>query len=210
MSSTLKAWTPNSRLAWLIILFAVQLLYVPINRSVQGGVILSIPWDAYVPFWPIWAVPYLLSILWWMASFIWATWKMDDARYRAFVAAALAVMLTAYAVYILFPTYVERPVLEGHSWQIELVRSIYNNDRLNNAFPSGHTYTTVLILLFWWDWRPRLRWLWAAIAVVVILSTLFTGQHNLLDPVGGIVWAYAGYRFGWWWVKRMQARRKER
>ncbi len=137
------------------------MLYIPINRTVQGGVILSLPWDENVPFWPIWAVPYLLSILWWMASFIWAAWKMDDDRYRAFVAAALAVMLTAYAVYMLYPTYVERPALEGHSWQVELVRSIYSNDRLNNAFPSGHVYTTMLIALFWWDWRPKLRWLWA-------------------------------------------------
>lgn len=209
MFSTLKAWSLNSRLAWLIVLFTVLLLYVPINRTIRGGVILSLPWDDLVPFWPVWAVPYLLSILWWMAAFIWAAFKMDDIRYKALVAAALAVMLTAYAVYILYPTYVERPVLAGHSWQTELVRSIYNNDRLNNAFPSGHTYTTVLITLFWWGWRPKLRWLWAAIAVIVILSTLFTGQHNLLDPMGGIIWACAGYCFGWWWVKRRQARQKE-
>jgi hypothetical protein len=101
MSSALKTWTPNSRLAWLIVLAAVALVYIPINRTVQGGVILSLPWDENIPFWPTWAVPYLLSILWWMASFIWAAWKMGDDRYRAFVAAALAVMLTAYAVYIL-------------------------------------------------------------------------------------------------------------
>jgi membrane-associated phospholipid phosphatase len=209
MSSTLQAWIPRPRLASLIVLAVVALLYIPINRTVQGGVILALPWDAHVPFWPIWAVPYLLSILWWIASFIWAAWKMDDARFRALVVAALAVMLTAYAVFVLYPTYVLRPVVVGHSWQAELVRSIYSNDRLNNAFPSAHVYTTVLIALFWWDWRPRLRWLWAAIAVVVILSTQFTGQHNLLDPIGGIVWAYAGYRFGWWWVRRMQAQRKE-
>ena len=209
MSATLWAWIPKPRLAWLVLLAAIGLLYIPINRTVQGGVILSLPWDAYVPFWPIWAVPYLLSILWWMASFIWAAWKMDDARFRALVVATLAVMLTAYAVFVLYPTYVERPVLVGHSWQIDLVRSIYSNDRLNNAFPSAHVYTTILIALFWWDWRPKSRWLWAAIAIVVILSTLFTGQHNLPDPIGGIIWACAAYRFGWWWVKRTQARRKE-
>ncbi|MBN1135163.1 MAG: phosphatase PAP2 family protein [Anaerolineae bacterium] len=209
MSSTPKAWTPNARLAWLCVLAAVALLYLPINRIVKGGVILSLPWDALVPFWPIWAVPYLLCIPWWVASFIWAARRMDDARYRAFVVAALAAMLTAYTVFVLYPTYVERPVPVGHSWPVELVRSIYNNDRLNNAFPSAHTYTTVLIALFWWDWRPKLRWLWATMAIVVVLSTLFTGQHNLLDPVGGIIWAYAGYRFGWWWVRRPQARRRE-
>jgi membrane-associated phospholipid phosphatase len=209
MSSILRLGIARSRLMWLIVLAAVGLIYIPINRTVQGGVILSLPWDEYVPFWPIWAAPYLLSILWWMVSFIWAARSMDDARFRAFAVATLVVMLAAYAVFVLYPTYVERPVPVGHSWQVGLVRLIYNNDRLNNAFPSGHVYTTVLIALFWWSWRPKLRWLWVAIAVIVILSTLFTGQHNLLDPIGGIVWAYAGYRVGWWWVERTQARRKE-
>ena len=209
MASTLRAWIPRTRPTWLIVLAAVGLLYIPINRLVQGGVVLSLPWDACVPFWPIWAVPYLLTIPWWIVSFIWAARSMDDDRYRAFVVAALVGMLTAYAVFVLYPTYVERPVPQGHGWEIDLIRLIYRNDRLNNAFPSGHAFITVLISLFWWDWRPKLRWLWAAIVVVVILSTLFTGQHNLPDPIGGIIWAYAGYRLGWWWVKRMQARRKE-
>jgi membrane-associated phospholipid phosphatase len=194
--------TWQARLVWLVTLFGVQLLYAPINRTMQGGVILDTPWDAYVPFWPIWAVPYLLSLVWWAGCFVWAAWKMDGALYRAFVAATIAMMLTSYVVYILFPTYVQRPALEGSSWPIELVRYIYSNDRLHNAFPSGHTYTTMLILFFWWRWRPKLRWLWVGFAVVIILSTLFTGQHNLPDPIGGIVWAWAGYRFGLWWATR--------
>jgi membrane-associated phospholipid phosphatase len=131
---------------------------------------------------------------------------MEDARYRAFVAGTLAVLLASYVVYILFPTYVERPVLEGSSWQVDLLRLIYNNDRLHNAFPSGHTYTTFLIVFFWWQWKPHLRWLWSAAALMVILSTLFTGQHNLPDPLGGVVFAWLGYRFGLWWASRKPAR----
>jgi membrane-associated phospholipid phosphatase len=196
--------SPGTRLVWLVILFAVQFLYIPINRTIQGGVILDTPWDAYVPFGPIWAIPYLLSLVWWAGCSIWAAWRMPDTRYRAFVTAAITVMLSSYAVYILFPTYVERPVLEGHGWPTEMVRFIYSSDRLNNAFPSGHTYNTVLILFFWWHWKPKLRWLWLGISVVIVLSTLFTGQHNLPDPIGGIIWAWLGYRFGMWWVARRE------
>jgi hypothetical protein len=201
-AQTLPAMTWQARLAWLVALFGVQLLYIPINRTMQGGVILDTPWDAYVPFWPIWAVPYLLSLVWWAGCFVWAALKMDDALYRAFVAATIAAMLTSYAVYIFFPTYVQRPVLGVDSWPIELVRFIYSNDRLHNAFPSGHTYTTVLIVLFWWRWQSKLRWLWAGFAIVIVLSTLFTRQHNLPDPIGGIVWAWTSYRFGLWWATR--------
>jgi membrane-associated phospholipid phosphatase len=201
-TSARRVMSWQMRLSWLIVLFIVQILYIPINRTMHGGIVLHTPLDAYVPFWPIWAVPYLLSIVWWVGSFIWAAWKMEDRVYRAFVAGALAVMLASYAVYILFPTYVQRPIVEGDTWPNTLVRLIYSNDRLHNAFPSGHTYTTMLIVFFWWGWRPRLRWLWATIAVVVILSTLFTAQHNLPDPIGGIVFAWLAYRFGLWWAAR--------
>jgi membrane-associated phospholipid phosphatase len=194
--------TRRARLTWLVAIFIVQLIYFPINRTVQGGVILATPWDTYIPFWPIWAIPYLLSLCWWTASFVWAAWKMDTVHYRAFAISMIAVMLTSYVFYILYPTYVQRPELKGDNWQTALIRFIYANDRLNNAFPSGHTYITMLIVFFWWNWRPQLRWLWVAMAIIVILSTLFTGQHNLPDPIGGIVWAWAGYRFGLWWTTR--------
>lgn len=192
----------RTRLFWLIVLFLVQGLYFPINRLMKGGIVLSIPGDDFVPFWPAWMVPYLSSIIWWEASFIWAAWRMDDVRYRALVTGTITVMLVSYLIYVFYPTYVERPTLEGDSWQVALTRSVYRYDLLNNAFPSGHTYFTLLIVFFWWDWHPQLRWLWSTIAIVVILSTLFTGQHNLLDPIGGLVWAWGGYRFGMWWAAR--------
>ena len=129
---------------------------------------------------------------------------MEEKRFRALAIATISVMLTSYVLYIVYPTFVERPIVEGSGGAADLIRTIYQNDRLNNAFPSGHTYSTMLIVLFWWDWKPGLRWLWAAAGTIVILSTLFTGQHNLPDPVGGIIWAWAGHRFGLWWVNQKE------
>ena len=196
----------GQRLVWLFLIFAVQWLYFPINRTVQGGVVLDTPWDASFPLWPIWVVPYLLSLLWWMACFVWATVKMPDNLYRAFVISAITVMLASYVVYILYPTYVVRPALQGEDWWTRLVADLYARDRVNNAFPSGHTYNTVLIALYWSRWYPKRRWLWWSIAVVILLSTLYTRQHNLPDLVGGIAFAWLGYRFGLWWVERRMQR----
>jgi len=144
--------TSKKRVIWFITLLIVQGLYFPINKYVQGGVIIATPWDAYIPLWSIWAVPYLFSLFWWLGSFIWATAKMDDELYLAFVVATIFVMLTSYAVYLLYPTYIERPILEGDSWSMDLVRFIYSQDRSYNVFPSGHTYTSVLIALFGSRW----------------------------------------------------------
>jgi membrane-associated phospholipid phosphatase len=193
--------TLKIRLVWLVAIFLAQALYFPINRTVVGGVVLITPLDAWVPFWPVWAVPYLLSLLWWAGCSVWAALKMPASLYRAFVVGVLVTLLTSYAFYIIYPTYVERPLVEGAGWQFDLIRAVYANDCLNNAFPSSHTYMTMLMVFFWWNWQPKLRWLWLAIAVIIVLSTLFTGQHNLPDPVGGIVWAWMGYRLGLLWVR---------
>ena len=206
-TSARPATTAWVRLAWLAALFIVHWLYFPLNRIIQGGVVLRIPLlDDLIPLWPIWVIPYLLSLLWWTGCFIWATWKMEDELYYAFVSGMIAVMLASYVVYLVYPTYVERPLVEGEGWLFDLVRLVYSNDRVNNAFPSGHTYNTVLITLFWWRWRPRLRWLWLVIAITIVLSTLFTGQHHSPDPVGGMIFAWLGYLFGLWWVGRQSTR----
>ena len=201
-SSTRRVMTPGKRLLWLLALFLVQLLYLPINRTVQGGRVLDTPWDALFPLWSLWVIPYLLSLVWWAGCFVWAAWKLDDNLYRAFIISFVTVMLASYVVYIIYPTYVVRPSLYGDDWLTRLLAALYENDRVNNAFPSGHTYNTVLIALFWSRCYPRQRWLWLTITVVVLLSTLFTRQHNLPDLLGGIVFAWLGYRLGLWWMAR--------
>jgi membrane-associated phospholipid phosphatase len=198
--------TPKMRLTWLIVIVVVETLYIPINRTMQGGVVLATPWDRFFPLWPIWVIPYLLSLAWWIACLIWAARKMDDGLYQAFVVGLLVVMLFSYVVYIVYPTYVIRPAVQGDGWLSQVIAFLYSNDRANNAFPSGHTYNTVLITLFWWRWRPQQRWLWLAIAVIVLLSTLYTRQHNLPDLAGGIVVAWLGYRLGLWWAARRSQR----
>ena len=193
---------PRMRLVWLAVLLALQFLYIPINRTVQGGVVLATSWDYLFPLWPVWVIPYLLSLVWWMGCFAWAAWKMDDDLFRAFVISMVLVMLASYLVYVFYPTYVVRPSPQGDGWLTQVVALLYKGDRVNNAFPSGHTYNTVMITLYWWRWKPRQRWLWLTITIVVLLSTLFTRQHNLPDLIGGIVFAWLGYRFGLWWVAR--------
>ncbi len=189
---------------WFIVLLIVQNLYFPINQYVHGGVIISTPLDAHIPLWSIWAIPYLLSLLWWFASFVWATWKMESKLYLAFVVATVAVMLTSYIIYLLYPTYIIRPIPKENSWTMDLVRYIYSRDRSYNVLPSGHTYTSVLIALFWIRWYPEKRILWIIITAIVLLSTLFTGQHYFADVIAGTLLAWAGYRYGLWYAAKKQ------
>jgi membrane-associated phospholipid phosphatase len=197
----------HTRLGWLVALLAVQCLYFPINRTMQGGIILDTPWDTYFGLEPIWVVPYLLALAWWLGCFLWAAWKLNSQQLKAFIMSFVTVMLISYAVYILFPTYVARPAVPGRDWASGIIRLLYQNDHVYNAFPSGHTYNTVLIALYWSRWYPRWRWLWLAITLTVLLSTLFTRQHNLPDLAGGIALAWLGYHWGLWWTSRSEDKR---
>ncbi len=188
------------RLSMTFLVIAAASLYFPLNRTLTGGFNLSTSWDDWIPLWPIWVVPYLLCLPAWMGALIWAAMKMDGRLFRSFISAGLFVLLSAALVYYLFPTYVQRPFLTGSSWSAQLLQMVYQNDGIYNAFPSGHVYQTSLICLFYNRLYPNHPWLWTGIVGVVALSTLFTHQHNLADPLGGVTIAWVGYRFGLYMV----------
>jgi membrane-associated phospholipid phosphatase len=67
-----------------------------------------------------------------------------------------------------------------------------------NAFPSGHVLFTIILALFGIAWRLKMKFVFWGSIMLVILATLFTGQHHLVDPIGGVVLGYLAYRFGMW------------
>lgn len=165
----------------LAALLTLLLLYFPINQNVSGGITPDLPLDAFIPLWPIWAVPYLLSLPWWITALAWGALKMDFPHWRHFALCLGLTITISYSVFILYPTYVVRPQITGQDFFSQLVVGIYGNDQAHNALPSGHTYTTLIISIFWSQWLPKLKLLWIGIAILVLLSTLFTKQHYLLD-----------------------------
>ncbi|MBN2556415.1 MAG: phosphatase PAP2 family protein [Anaerolineales bacterium] len=175
-------------------LIALQCMYFPINQNVQGGVSTVLPIDRHIPLSPIWAVPYLCGIVWWAGAFIWAAAKMDNRRFLHFSLCLSLAMSISYVIYVLFPTYVNRPVITGEDFPGTLVLFIYGKDRAYNALPSGHTYTTLIISIFWYSWLPEQRGLWAAIALIIILSTLLTKQHAVLDILSAGILAFVCYK----------------
>ena len=188
------------RLIWCALLFGIQALYFPLNSFLEGGMEFKTAFDDYVPLWPIWVLPYTLVGAWWIVAYLWAAWRMEESLYEAFFIASAFAGVGALTIYNLFPTYVIRPVLSGTDWPSQLLNWIYKNDYMYNAFPSGHVYITTLIALFWSRWFPQWRCILATTVVIVILATLFTRQHYLPDPVGGLALAWLGYRIGLWCV----------
>jgi len=190
----------RQRFGLYILVFAIQSLYMPLNHGLQEGTIFDTRWDAYIPLWPVWIAPYALCWPLWLAGYGWAALRMEAKLYRSLIVASLLATVTAISTFALFPTYVVRPVLVGHDWATEGLRMLYAMDGAFNAFPSGHVYLTTIMALFWSRWHPRWRWAWLGFALIVALSTLFTGQHYIPDVIGGALLAWVGYRVGLWFT----------
>jgi membrane-associated phospholipid phosphatase len=197
------------RLIWCALLFGIQVMYFPLNRFLEGGMEFKTALDDYVPLWPIWVFPYGLVCVWWIVAYIWAAWRMEDHLYEAFFLASAFASVAALTMYTVSPTYVLRTAIPGAGLSSQLLNWIYTNDYAYNAFPSGHVYITTLIALFWSRWFPKWRWIMGTTVVIVILATLFTGQHYLPDPVGGLALAWLSYRIGLWCVADRNVFRQE-
>jgi membrane-associated phospholipid phosphatase len=198
ISQRIESMNKLKRLIWCALLFGIQALYFPLNRYLQGGTQFKTSLDDYIPVWSVWVLPYALICWWWVVAYLWAAGRMEERLYEAFFLASAVMQVSALTIFTLFPTYVIRPALLAEDWSSRLLNWIYANDYTYNAFPSGHVYITTLIAFFWSRWFPRWRWLWAGTVVIIILATLFTGQHYLPDPIGGLALAWLSYRVGLW------------
>ncbi len=190
--------TSSKRFILLLALLFTSILYFPLNRLLTTGYNLKTVLDAYIPIVPIFAIPYLLFIPYWILAFLIAAWKMDARMFRAFMIGSIGATIVATLTYFLFPTYTARPTIQVSGWSVDLLNLVYSNDHVFNAFPSGHALYTTLIALFVSTWRPKWTlWLNGSV-VLVTLATLLTGQHHVVDPIGGIALGWVGYRFGLW------------
>lgn len=177
----------------------IQMIYIPTSNQVFGGVEPKLPIDVF-PIWSVWVLPYVLCYPLWLSGMVWAILKMEDRLFRSLIVACMLTFAIGVSTFIVFPTYVQAATLKGNDIFTSFLRYIHENWGRYDAFPSGHIYITTLLALFFGRRYPRQRALWICILVIVSLSTLFTGQHYILDVAGGYVVAFAGYYFGLWWA----------
>jgi membrane-associated phospholipid phosphatase len=180
---------------WLKIFFVsgTLLLYLPVNRLVTGGNNLWIPFDDAIPLVPIFVFPYLLGILAWYGTIILINVRSSHDLARKFNLMMVIASVVSVLLYLILPTYITRPVVEGTDGFARILRWLYNNDRVYNAAPSGHTFYTIICCWALWKtgFNSWTKLLIAAFSLLVIVSTVFTKQHNFLDVVLGVAFACA-------------------
>ena len=58
-----------------------------------------------------------------------------------------------------------------------------------DAFPSGHTEVTLLVMLLAFRYRARTRWLLLVTGSLLIVATVYLRYHYVIDLMAGALWA---------------------
>ena len=194
----------SRRLPWFLLIVAIQSVYFPVSQATSGGILPKLAIDV-IPVYPIWVVPYYFTYAVWSFAIYWTLFKFDARSFRAAIAGTLLAVSVGALTFLFFPTYIELPVIVGNDIFSVMLRTIQLAGGTHAALPSAHNYGTMLVTAFAIHFYPRGRWFWIAIVVTIALSTLFTGQHYILDVVTGLALGFVGYKFGVWWTGRKDA-----
>jgi len=123
----------------------------------------------------------------------------------------------SYLGYILFPAIGPRFTIdhlqtkELHGFLIaEPVQQVLN--RLEgikrDAFPSGHTAVTVVVLYCAYLFEKRFFWVCLPIVAALIFSTVYCRYHYVVDVIAGLGLAVlsvaAGERYYAWWLRKQK------
>lgn len=170
-------------------LFTVS--YLAINEFSVGrpAATLYLPGESSIPLIPefefLYVLGYLLPVY---AVFMIAT-TTDVVR---FVWAFLLTLGVAYAVYLVFPVYLERPILEVHSPATYML-SLEYMDHSYNHFPSLHV---ALVWLGYLAGRSGMRFprVYVVLAVGMSIAPVFIKQHYAVDLAAGAVLAWLSWR----------------
>jgi PAP2 superfamily len=172
----------------LLVMPALGFIYTLLNTDTREAVILSTQLDEWIPFVPIFIVPY---ILWYafILGYLFYLWYKDVPTFLKTLGIIFIGELVCFVIYFYFQTTVPRPELTGDGLFIDLVRMIYSHDQPYNAFPSIHVLTTFAIILG--NFNIKNKHLFHTVFVpvmgsLIILSTLFVKQHFILDMISSI------------------------
>ncbi len=152
-------------------------------------------WDRYIPFVPGWVFVY---ILWFPLITLYplALFRASAAMYGAYIAAIAADIVLSLVCYLAYPTSFQRPVPPDTAVG-RVMRAVYRGSyRGLNCAPSMHCSMCYLVIVTAFL-CPALsfgvRITAALLSFGIVLSTLYTKQHVLIDvlsalPLAAICW----------------------
>ena len=135
-------------------------------------------------------------------------WAVDRRLYYRFVITLMLVGFAGFITYLIIPVAPPRfaglygqslpvvdisgEVLAQFQWTLSWVyQHIVGNPVA--AFPSLHAAFPLLVFLFLRERWPRAAWLWFPVMITIWFAVVYLGHHYVVDVIGGILYAAAGY-----------------
>lgn len=176
----------QTQLIWALGMGALFfLIYGPVNvfTATRGAVpSLAMPWEHHIPFLPWFIVPYVSLDLFFVLSFFQLNNRTELHRHALRLGTAI---LVSAGLFLTYPMQFEfqRPETTGLP---HLLFDALSLDLPYNQCPSLHIALALII----WPVIQRIAdgWFRALLAiwfVLIVLSTLFTYQHHVIDLMGG-------------------------
>lgn len=148
--------------------------------------------DQAVPFLPFTVFPYVSAYPFVFVAFL--SLRRQSSQVR-FLEVFISCVVVAGFIHWAMPTSYPRelyPLLETHDWPSRTMLSIVRQfDTPSSCLPSLHVATAVCSALLVRRERPRLFFAYLAWALGIIVSTLTTKQHYLVDVISGAALALA-------------------
>ena len=182
-------WSKHKRELVLFMMYLVILPFFEIlNRPIGQVHSLLLPIDSKIPF-VIEFLPIYHS--WFFGLFAYSIYliQTDPLMSRVLSKTFFWGMIAAYITFIVYQSYIPRPVLTGDSFLEQLYRATLQVDGPYVGFPSCHVLTTWAMMLTMAKRNKRTLWIGLIWGTLVILSTVLVKQHVFMDIPGGMIYA---------------------
>ncbi len=184
-ASTAESPSWRERVAVFLLVFvpyAGVYEYFILQGTPDRAVYTNLPFEAT---WPVWewtqimydlAYPFVLLI-----PFV---LKTKQALRRLLLDSTFGTALVGF-LYLVFPFAVHQRDFAPQTWAGELLLLERSMDGETCALPSFHVIWALIASQYFSISFPKWRWMWYALAVLISLSCLSTGNHSVLDVLAG-------------------------
>lgn len=181
----------------ILLIFGLNgLIYFLIKLLISDYNLISLPIDGKIPFIQEFIYIYMIWYPFLIVSYFFLFKYNKDKYIRSIITICLSLPVL-YLCFILYPTTVSRPVVDSYnSITTFITYTVFKVDTPVNCFPSGHCLLCFILLfsvLFDEKLTKCFRVICIFINILIIISTLFTKQHVIIDVIGAFVLAFIMY-----------------
>jgi membrane-associated phospholipid phosphatase len=178
----------------MVVLVSLVPLYIFIADMIpkRAAHVPEMALDRLVPLQPVWTLIYAALYLFLIMLPVFVVRQQEHIRRT--VRAYLFVWITAFVVFLTYPTIASRPLkVVGEGFAFWSLRFLYTLDPPYNCFPSLHVAHSFVSALTCYRVHRGVGIAAGTAAALVGISTLFTKQHYIADVVAGTFLAFVAY-----------------